>query len=105
MKKKLKKSLRVLREEYKKLKHNKVNTKKLMIELMKTSNVDFCVDRMNQKLHKAGGWQDTEGEIYKYFDQLCYSLELVYCGNKSDFIGDRCIGSHPVFSLPASMKN
>ena len=99
----MKKSLKILRAEYKKLKRNKINTKKLMIELMETSSIDFTVDYMNMKLYKVG-WLQRYNETFKFMDELSRDIKLIFCGREPVKVHGNIIREDPVFSLPAGVK-
>lgn len=86
-----------LRAQAKKLKKNKVNTKWLMVELMKISPIDFTAEHMMFKLYKYGFTCDLNCSKWMY--ELCNDGELIFNGWKPERVNSRLIGYEPVFGL------
>ena len=86
-----------LRSKARSLKKNKINTKYLMVELMKISSIDFTVEHMNYKLYKYSfGHCRT---AFQWMMELCNENILIFNGWKPEKVDGRLVGSEPVFGL------
>ena len=91
-------TLKTLIEKYKPLKRNKVNTKSLILELMKISSADFSIDRLRQKLYKCkfGGYYS---DIYKWLEELCQEGKCIFVGYRPEKVFDRVVGHEGIFGI------
>ena len=86
-----------LRTQAKKLKKNKINTKWLMVELMKISSIDFTPEHMRFKLYKYGFSCDLNCSKWMY--ELCNDGELIFNGWKFEKVDGHTVGYESVFGL------
>ena len=87
-----------LRSKFKGLKKNKENTKKLMIELMAISSIDFTVEHMAHKLYKYG-FTTRESDCFRFMNELCVEQKLIYNGCKPIKLDGFIIGCDHIFGL------
>lgn len=87
-----------LRLKARRLKKNKLNTKWLLVELMKISHIDFSVEHAGYKLYKYG-FGNCSRDLFKWMTQLCDEGTCVFVGYKPEKVADRIVGYEPVFGL------
>ncbi|AUS00546.1 hypothetical protein NVP1276O_53 [Vibrio phage 1.276.O._10N.286.54.E4] len=85
-------------KKYAHLKKNKVNAKKVIIELIKRMPVDFncSYDHLSMKMRQYGFYYNLESKL---LTEMCNDGDLVFTGYKPVYVGGNCIGGDGCWNL------
>lgn len=94
----MKTTLKTLIKKFRPLKKNKINTKLLIVELMRISSNDFSVGRLIYKLNKCGHGSSNQ-PIFKWLNEMCEEQTCVFVGYRPEKIDGRIVAHEAVFGL------